>query len=375
LILVVFGASSVCADEEPLDRVTFAQARLWVRQLDDRSFDVRMNATEELVRGGAAAVPGLVDGLLGGMSAEAQLRAIEVLERVALSRREEDQSAAQGALVELSTCGSEPVARRVKVVLRTLAQLRRHRAVARLRELGAEVQFGIADTTPVLWQVPVEPRIELLQVGRDFQGTDEDAWLVSELKEVEEVELEGEAITDAYLEQVSKLGGVSALFIRRARVTDASLAKLARMASLSHLRIWYTPITDASIQLFAKLHGKLELYGTRVTDEGMTRLRRLQRDLEIDFRHGGFLGVGPNLLGGEADLSGCIIGTVTDGSAAEKSGLRKDDVIIRYDGEQVETFEGLRGLIAGNRPGDSVEIEYRRGGDVARVQVELGEWR
>jgi serine protease Do len=70
---------------------------------------------------------------------------------------------------------------------------------------------------------------------------------------------------------------------------------------------------------------------------------------------------------------GVFIVEVIENSPADKAGLKANDVIIRFEGEQVDTADDLRLAILEHSPGDSVEIVFVRGTDQLSTTVTLGE--
>ena len=90
----------------------------------------------------------------------------------------------------------------------------------------------------------------------------------------------------------------------------------------------------------------------------------------------------------ELDLSedrGALVQEVTAGGPAAKAGLRGPsqagesgiaaggDLILKVDGQDVESSDDVAAAIADNQPGDTVEVEYLRGDERATKQVKLGE--
>ncbi|HET7745844.1 MAG TPA: PDZ domain-containing protein, partial [Vicinamibacteria bacterium] len=72
------------------------------------------------------------------------------------------------------------------------------------------------------------------------------------------------------------------------------------------------------------------------------------------------------------DANGAVIAEVTDGSPAEKAGLKVDDVVIGVDGRPVEDNGDLSGYIASKAPGATVQLKIVRGGQERTVPVTLG---
>jgi len=74
----------------------------------------------------------------------------------------------------------------------------------------------------------------------------------------------------------------------------------------------------------------------------------------------------------DEDDKGARITDVTDNSAAEKAGLKEDDVIIRIDDTKIENQSQLSKAITSHKPGDKVTVAYLRDGKEQKVVVPLG---
>lgn len=70
---------------------------------------------------------------------------------------------------------------------------------------------------------------------------------------------------------------------------------------------------------------------------------------------------------------GAIILQVTEGSPAERLGLRVDDIITELDGKAVHGPEQLAELIQAHKPQDKVKLVWLRDGKTMKDAVELGE--
>jgi S1-C subfamily serine protease len=70
---------------------------------------------------------------------------------------------------------------------------------------------------------------------------------------------------------------------------------------------------------------------------------------------------------------GALVRSVEDGSPAQKAGLKADDVIVRFQGENVHTARQLARLVREQPSGRSVSIEALRGGASQRLQATLDE--
>jgi Do/DeqQ family serine protease len=76
---------------------------------------------------------------------------------------------------------------------------------------------------------------------------------------------------------------------------------------------------------------------------------------------------------GLKDVRGALVSDIAAGSAAERAGLRRGDVILAIDGQQVADGNVLRNRIASTKPGTSVALTIRRDGREQTVNATLGE--
>jgi len=68
---------------------------------------------------------------------------------------------------------------------------------------------------------------------------------------------------------------------------------------------------------------------------------------------------------------GVVITWIDESGAAEKAGLMKDDIILKVNGEKIDSPNELRRLIAKLNPDDEVRINYLRKGKEKTVKVKL----
>ena len=74
----------------------------------------------------------------------------------------------------------------------------------------------------------------------------------------------------------------------------------------------------------------------------------------------------------QPDSPGAVVGTVTNGSPADKAGLRGGDVITSIAGKTVRNPSDLSLAVLTKRPGDDVKVEFKRDGKDHTVTVTLG---
>ncbi|OQP47043.1 hypothetical protein A4H97_05870 [Niastella yeongjuensis] len=81
-----------------------------------------------------------------------------------------------------------------------------------------------------------------------------------------------------------------------------------------------------------------------------------------------FLGVATD----KADKGGAEISAVTENSAAEKAGLKENDIIKKIDDETINSPEDLTRIVRKHKPEDKIEITYDRKGKTEKTTVTLG---
>lgn len=72
--------------------------------------------------------------------------------------------------------------------------------------------------------------------------------------------------------------------------------------------------------------------------------------------------------------SGVVVSNVRKGSAAEKAGVKRDDVITAINGEKVEDSNVLRNKVAGTLPGTEVKLSILREGKEIELTAVLDEF-
>ena len=70
---------------------------------------------------------------------------------------------------------------------------------------------------------------------------------------------------------------------------------------------------------------------------------------------------------------GVLVSEVMNDSAAEKAGLKKYDILVRFGDQDLFSPEQLMKLVRNEQPGNTIEIQYVRGGKLVSTQVKLGE--
>jgi serine protease Do len=77
----------------------------------------------------------------------------------------------------------------------------------------------------------------------------------------------------------------------------------------------------------------------------------------------------------ESEDEGLQITDITEGSGADKAGLKEDDIITKVDDKKVDDPDDLTKLIRSHKPGDKVTITFLRDKKEQKVTAELGKWK
>ncbi len=82
-----------------------------------------------------------------------------------------------------------------------------------------------------------------------------------------------------------------------------------------------------------------------------------------------YLGV---TTGDSTGATGALVGSVSAGGPAAAAGLKAGDVVTAIDGSKIGGSGDLVATIARKRPGDTVKVTVRRGGDTLTLRMTLG---
>jgi serine protease Do len=70
---------------------------------------------------------------------------------------------------------------------------------------------------------------------------------------------------------------------------------------------------------------------------------------------------------------GALVNSVEKGSPADKAGIEATDIIVAFDGKQVESSSDLPRIVGSTRPGAQVPVEVWRKGQKRSVNISVGE--
>jgi serine protease Do len=76
---------------------------------------------------------------------------------------------------------------------------------------------------------------------------------------------------------------------------------------------------------------------------------------------------------GHSSLDGALVGEALNGSPAQRAGLRRGDIILRFDGKEVSGPAALKNMVAQHKPGKKVPVKILRDGKNLTITVTVGE--
>lgn len=76
-------------------------------------------------------------------------------------------------------------------------------------------------------------------------------------------------------------------------------------------------------------------------------------------------------VGGDQEATDCRIGSIAPGFPAAKAGIKVGDVILEFDGKQIENFRDLQIAVLQKKPNDLVTIKLKREGASMKIKLKL----
>jgi serine protease Do len=74
------------------------------------------------------------------------------------------------------------------------------------------------------------------------------------------------------------------------------------------------------------------------------------------------------------DVTGVLVSTVRSGSAAEKAGVKRGDIITAINGEKIDDGNVLRNKVASTTPGSTMKLTVLRDGETHELTATLDEF-
>lgn len=84
--------------------------------------------------------------------------------------------------------------------------------------------------------------------------------------------------------------------------------------------------------------------------------------------YGAWFGSVPDM---DNSFGGILLAGVSEGSPAQKAGLKAGDTITKMGGTDVPDLQAMVGVLRAKRPGDTLEVVFIRGGKQEKLPVIL----
>ncbi len=75
---------------------------------------------------------------------------------------------------------------------------------------------------------------------------------------------------------------------------------------------------------------------------------------------------------GEDDPAGAQLTTITEGSPAEKAGLKVGDIVVRFDDKEIKSYDDVVDVLSEKKPNDKVKAVVVRGKERKDIEITLG---
>ncbi|WP_166819881.1 PDZ domain-containing protein [Thalassoroseus pseudoceratinae] len=112
-------------------------------------------------------------------------------------------------------------------------------------------------------------------------------------------------------------------------------------------------------------------YVNAISEDDVAEIQKALPQVDVSWRGPAFLGVSGVALPGR----GCELSTVSPNQAAAKAGLRKNDLLLKFDGQDVDNFEQLVRLIGRHDPGDKIAATALRNNQLLEFEITLEGWK
>ena len=77
-------------------------------------------------------------------------------------------------------------------------------------------------------------------------------------------------------------------------------------------------------------------------------------------------------VAGLGETKGAFIGGVSDGSPAEKGGMKTADIVLEFDGQKIQTMRNLPKVVANTKPNKKVTVKVWRDKKLVTLRLTLG---
>jgi hypothetical protein len=307
LVLAGVSCNPALAEEatSPDDRVSH-----WIAQLDSPRYQVREQATQQLLSTGATALD-VLTSTANGERPEPAHRAAWILRQLAET---DDLALRQRVLEHLLLLKNQPQI--VAEARLALAEIEHDLAILAIEQLGGSF---LPEGNDEEWEQRLPDRIVL---SDEWQGGDDG------------------------LDHLAQLRDMPMVIVIGTNISPQGFAKLRAVESLRFLHV----------------------YGTQLNEDDVAELQKLLPHVHIEYRGRALLGI--RCL----ENPPVRVLKVQPNSAAEAAGVLEGDIVRKFNDQPVASFRGLTKKISQLNPGDKVSLEVMRDGKTMELEVTLGQW-
>ena len=78
------------------------------------------------------------------------------------------------------------------------------------------------------------------------------------------------------------------------------------------------------------------------------------------------------MVAGLKEKTGAFIGSVSEGSPADKGGMKSGDIVLEFDGQKIKTMRNLPKVVANTKPNKKVTVKVWREKKLVTLKFTLG---
>ncbi|MGI9516846.1 MAG: PDZ domain-containing protein, partial [Pirellulaceae bacterium] len=395
--------------------------------LESDQYRVRQQATRDLARVGIHGIAQLTEQIILG-GPEAASRCSRILTQIALASDEADMTRIARIMWMLSHNGFDHLRAESIMLSEKWKQSQIQRTVRKIRDAGITIQempvydggfggrvviresfdtperpdIGFSDPdedSTATESMPAIDRDELLQRVGEIVATDDDQTRDRFTEEIANTTTHSVPTTDEGMVRSDEVVVIDGRMVAIGRDGAAvllndgqqqaytvtiddrfegsveALELLRLLPSLQQITISEREIDASLMEALRELPTthQMTIANCRFDLEQMLVFMRARRDMTVTAAgHQAFLGVTLENSSG-ADGSVCIVSSVVDGTAAAEAGLQVGDVIEKFNGSAVFTFQELIVAIGSRQPGDTVQLDVIRDEELLDVEATLKE--
>ena len=308
----------------------------------------------------------LIEAAIGNADGDFQIRALKVLEQVALKQTTSGSQTnpAFDAIRRISLLNNDAISLRASTSSYNILLCRQYRAALRLERLNAKVIY--------LSNLDNEkyPLADQLVIDEKWKGSRRELSQASLLFGLSKLELNHAQVDNELIAEFDAVYTLTGIKLKKCSITDAGVAHLSQIGSLNEVEILYCRVGPGCFESLARIKNlsSLRLIGTDISPQHASLLEQ-QLSATIDIRRGAFMGIRYNPA-----TPKCTLTSLVPGSGAEQAGLRIGDEIIEFNQNPIRQYGDLTVLLRDCADGAEAKVKIKRRGEELLFDVVMGEW-